>query len=334
MRGTRDSAQDANALPPLAPGACRETLLNIFSTQRSDGWFLRQYSTQGRHGRHDTRSYVDGGVWVWEFLYDYLCWTKDFKLLEAKVPYLDDDTEAPILEHAERLLSYYTRPENLGEHGLTLIRGGDWNDALNAAGLLGRGESVMVSCQAVLALAQASTLMDFLGRDGAALLQQGREMKSNILKHALNEEGYLNGVFTDRGEWVFSPHDPDGRRRVSVPVNAFGIISGVLQGNDARRALDVLQSMKGRDGWPLFHPAISDPPIEKLGRLGHGDLAPGLCENAAVYNHGSHGFLGRAAAAAGDGGMLLETLRYMLPYDQARHPVERTCTAPYGVVNY
>ena len=32
------------------------------------------------------------------------------------------------------------------------IREGDWNDSVNRAGLEGKGESVMVSCQAVLGL--------------------------------------------------------------------------------------------------------------------------------------------------------------------------------------
>lgn len=343
MRGVRDTAQDMTALIPLDPTTSRKTILDLFSIQRSDGWFPRQYSIRGRHGQHDLRQYVDGGVWVWELLYDYLCFTRDFDLLRARVPYLDSDEDEPVLGHALSLLEYYLKEEDLGEHGLCLIRQGDWNDSLNRAGLEGRGESVTVSCQLVLALKQAAHLLDFLGGSHAPRDLESRarlfreradDLRENILAHALNDEGYLNGIFTDNGEWVFSPRDPDGRSRVNVPVNSFGIISGVLSGDSLRRVVQMLKGLKQRDGWPLFYPPIGDPPIAKLGRIGEGDLAPGLGENGAVYNHGSHGFLGRAAAAAGDGDLLIEILRCMLPYDQTSHPVERSKTAPYAMVNH
>jgi hypothetical protein len=46
----------------------------------------------------------------------------------------------------------------------------------------------------------------------------------------------------------------------------------------------------------LFHPPIEGPPIGKLGRIGQGDLAPGLGENGTSYNHGSYGFIGRTGS--------------------------------------
>jgi hypothetical protein len=333
MRGVRDNAQDVTALIPLDPDHARRTILNLFSVQRGDGWFPRQYSVKGRLGQHDLRGYVDGGVWVWELLYDYLCFTKDLALLDECAAWLDDDAESTIRDHAVRLIEYYLAPENLGEHGLCLIRDGDWNDSVNRAGLEGRGESVMVSCQVVMMLRQAASVPS-LNSQLSTLNSEADRLKQSILTHALNSDGYLNGVFNDDGKWVFSPSDPDGKKRVNVPVNAFGIISGVLDGENAVRVLGMLRSLKQTDGWPLFTPPIGDPPIPKLGRIGQGDLAPGLGENGTPYNHGCHGFFGRAAASMGDGDLLMEILRYMLPYDQTAHPVERAKTAPYGVVNH
>ena len=60
----------------------------------------------------------------------------------------------------------------------------------------------------------------------------------------------------------------------------------------------------------------------------------GFCENATVYNHGSNGFLGRAAAVIGNGDLLYDTLCCLLPYDQQIHPVQVSQTAPYAVVNH
>ncbi|BCW98307.1 MAG: hypothetical protein KatS3mg024_1134 [Armatimonadota bacterium] len=348
LRGVRDCAQDTAALIPLDPSLSRHRILELFRVQRNDGWFPRQYAVGGDASRHDLRQYVDGGVWVWELLYDYLCCTRDFAILQEEPPWLDDACPAPLLEHVRRTVAYYTAAENLGEHGLCLIREGDWNDSVNRAGLEGRGESVMVTCQVVLMLRQWADLLDRLPRLAPKVLQSGainaedaedarkaaRILEEALRTHALNEEGYLNGVFTDRGEWVFSPQDPDGARRVNVPVNSFGIICGLLKGREAERVLSVIRSLKGPDGFPLFHPPIGYPPIAGLGRIGAGDLAPGLGENGTVYNHGCHGFLGRAAAVAGEADLLYEILRYMLPYDQDCHPVRRSKTAPYAVVNH
>ncbi len=341
MRGVRDNAQDATALVQLEPGLCRETILKLFSIQRTDGWFPRQYSVKSRRGPHDLRSYVDGGVWVWELFYDYLCWTRDASITTEAVPWLDSDDSSILMDHVRALADYYIAPENTGEHGLCLIREGDWNDSVNRAGLEGRGESVMVSCQAVMMLRQLAALLprvaassDSLNRETARYSAAAGRLKECILAHALNREGYLNGIFNDDGRWIFSPDDPDGKRRVSIPVNAFGIIAGVLEGEKALKALEIMKAMKQTDGWPLFWPPIGDPPIDKLGRIGQGDLAPGLGENGTPYNHGCHGFFGRAAAAMGDGDLLLEILRYMLPYDQDAHPTSRAKTAPYGVVNH
>lgn len=343
MRGTRDAAQDITGVVPLDPAFARDRLLEILSYQCPDGRFLRHYSATGRQGKFDLRPYVDAGAWVWELAWEYLCYTRDFAVLQERVPWFENDDPATALEHLVRLFEYYIAPENLGEHGLCKILEGDWNDSVNRAGLEGRGETVMVSCQAILGLEDAATLLEYLveGGDSAQYTatagqfrDAARRLRDNVLRHALNRHGYFNAVFNDNRQWVFSPDDPDGQGRVNGPVNAFAVIAGLVDGPERDLVFDALQALRGPFGWRLFHPAIGDPPIAKLGRIGQGDLAPGLGENGTPYNHGSHGFLGRAAWTAGRGDLLYEVLRYMLPYDQQAHPVEVALTAPYAVVNH
>jgi cellobiose phosphorylase len=335
LRGTRDAAQDATAAIPLFPSETRQTILDICACQRTDGWFVRQFSTKGPEGQHDQRAYVDAGAWVWELIHDYLCFTGDLALLEEKARWLDAREPAPLVDHLQALLGYYLAPENRGEHGLVKIRAGDWNDSVNGAGLEGRGETVMVSCQAVLMLNQAAELFAQLGLSKAPdYAGAAATLRASLRRHALNAEGYLNGVFTDGGEWVFSPRDPDGQRRINSPVNAFGIIAGVFEPGEYPTVFGHLRSLKRDNGYALFLPGIGSPPIAKLGRIGQGDLVPGAGENGTPYNHGSHGFLGRAAAAGGVGDLLWDVLTYMLPYDQRAHPVAVSGTAPYAVVNH
>ncbi|HUV39199.1 MAG TPA: hypothetical protein VMY39_06270, partial [Planctomycetota bacterium] len=237
------------------------------------------------------------------------------------------------------LFGYYLARENIGEHGLVKIRGGDWNDSVNAAGLEGRGETVMVTCQVVLGLEEAADLLAHLDarKHGAAVRRfraGAKRFRTGLLKHARNRKGYFNAVFNDAGRWVFSPNDPDGRARVNSPANAFAVIAGVVTGRARERVFDALDTLKGPHGWRLFYPGIGEPPIEKLGRIGSGDKKPGLAENATCYNHGCHGFLGRAAWTAGKGAMLAEIFRYMFGYDQRAHPVEVAKIAPYAVPNH
>ena len=339
MRGVRDTAQDYTGVVAWFPEQTRETILEILETERSDGWFLRQYSTDGRRGKHDDRPYVDSGLWVWELVYEYVCQTRDFGLLEETLPFLDSDKPTTVTDHLGRLLAYYMDPDNLGEHGLCKIREGDWNDSANRAGLEGRGESVMVSCHLILCLRQAALLGAATGAAGGALPAAGvckafaRGLRAAVREHALNAEGFLNGVFADTGHWFFSDRDPDGQSRFNTPVNAFGILAGIFEPDELERLLARIRDIRRPYGYPLFTPALGRPPVDGLGRIGTGDLPPGLGENGTCYNHGCHGFLARALAVAGEGDLFYDVMRCLLPYDQERHPVSQAKTAPYAIVN-
>jgi len=344
MRGSRDSANDFTAMVPLNPAWSREIIETMVACQRSDGWFPRQYSALGRRGKHDMRGHVDAGNWFIELLYEHLCFTKDLDLLDQRLPWLDSDAEDTILDHALRAQDYFIRDERLGEHGLCKIGEGDWLDSVNRAGLRGRGESVTVSNQTVIALTQMSALLERLRAMNhplsdrfAALLKEyaGKRaaLRDNLRAHAFNAEGYFNSVFNDDGHWLFSDNDPDGRRRVYGPACWFSISSGVAVPDLVDSVLKELDTLKCEQGYRLLYPAMGDIPIERVGRGGSGDLPEGLWENANAYNQGSHGFLGRALGVAGRGDLLYEVIRYLLPYDQVKHPVTATLTPPYAVVN-
>jgi len=333
MLGTRDSAQDYTCVVATEPERVRRFLLRIFEVQRSDGWFVRQFSTMGRRGRHDERPYVDSAFFVWELLYLYLVHTGDEGLLDERVPFLDDDNPATLYDHARRILDYYADPANHGEHGLVKIREGDWNDAVNTAGLKGRGESVMASCMAIIAWKQAARLSATWGEDASCYERSAAAMRNHVRRHALNARGFLNGVFNDDGRWIFSDADPDGACRLSVPVNAYGVMADVLEPGEIEPLFRRIDATTNEHGIPLFWPPFGDDPVPHVGRLATGDLSAGLAENGAPYNHGSHGFLARAAAHAGLGERLYELLGWLFPYDQRKHPVGRSKTPPYAIAN-
>lgn len=334
LRGVRDAAQDFTAVAWIDPSSTRDILRLLFSAQRSDGWFPRQVAIKSGAVNHDLRAYVDSGCWVVESLYDYLRVTGDRRFLSECLPWLDAPGATPVLDHLCRAVDYYLAPENRGPHNLILIRGGDWNDAIHLAGIGGRGESVMTSCQAVLALRQAAEIVQGKDDDLAAIYRSGAdELRAAIRAAALNKRGFLRGVSTDDGRWIFSERDPDGCERINVAVQAWGIIAGVLNARESRDLLRLMLKQRGPHGVRLFHPPLGAPPIAGVGRVASGDLMAGVAENGTVYNHGSQAFLARAAAVAGDGDALVEILHWALPCYAECHPTDVARTPPYAMVN-
>jgi cellobiose phosphorylase len=333
MRGTRDAAQDYSGLSYLNPGLGKDMLLEMFACQRSDGSFPRQFSCLGPEGKHDLRDYVDSGCWVFELFYDYMCLSGDKDFLNLEISWLDSKNPDSVEEHAKQILEYYLNEDNYGEHGLVKIKGGDWNDSINNAGLSGIGESVMVSCQVVHLLQMAQDVFSEDQNICNFYAEKAAGLKENIRKHALNKSGFLNGVFTDNREWIFSDSDADGEERMNSPVNSFGVIADIFEDNELPLLFEKFEALKGPNGYRLFYPPLGRQTIPLAGRMGSGDLYPGNAENGTVYNHGSQGFLMRALTSAGDGNRALNVLRHIFSYDQSIHPVEVCKTEPYGILN-
>ncbi len=335
MRGSRDSAQDYAALLYTDTKNPRDIILTMMECQRSDGWFPRQYSARGKHGKHDLRTHVDGGAFFIEFVWKYLAHTKDYDILNEQIEWLDRDVKSSALEHLITAAEYYIAEENIGEHGLCKIRGGDWLDAVNTAGLLGRGESVTVSAQTVMSMVYISDILTMLNKnaDVSKYKAAADKLKENINKHAYNKKGFYNGVFTDNGEWIFSDCDPDGEERVYGVSNYYAIISGVADECKYPAIFDAAMNLKCDKGYRLFWPYLGDKPIEKVGRIASGDVPPCFGENGNVYNHGSQGFFARALSVANEGDKLFDTLKWIMPYDTSKHPTGLAFTPPYAIVN-
>lgn len=335
MRGSRDSAQDYAALLYTDTENPANIILKMMECQRTDGWFPRQYSAKGKHGKHDLRTHVDGGVFFVELVWKYLAHTADFDILNKTVQWLDSDTESKGIDHLIASVEFYLKEENVGEHGLCKIYGGDWLDAVNKAGDEGRGESVTVSQQLVMSLRYLADILKKIGNCERVnyYLEHAEKMKENINKYAYNKCGYYNGVFNDDGKWIFSDCDPDGEKRMYGVSNYYAVISGVADEEKYQSILNVADYLKTDEGYRLFYPCLGQMPIDKVGRIASGDVPPFMGENGNVYNHGSQGFLARALSCMGEGDRLFDTLKWLMPYDTTKHPTDKVFTPPYAIVN-
>lgn len=332
MRGVRDAANDFEGMLCYDKQMCKGVVENIFSKQRSDGWYPRQVPF-GAGTKFDLREFVDSACFFTEYVYDYLAYTDDYSILENKYGYYDCETQESGLTHLKKGMDYLLSDDALGVHGLVKMRGGDWLDCLSGAGKKGRGESVMVSCQLVMCLKYLVEILNKVGRvnEVEKYEKAGYRLKNAINKAAFNGRFY-NAVYTDNDTWLFSEKDEDGEERVYVPTNAYAVISGVASGKE-NEIFNEIAKLKTSDGYKLFSKPLGGKFIDGIGKMGTGDFQPYFAENGSVYNHGSQCFLIRALAKAGRYEEISDVLGYALPLYADKHSPEKTCSAPYAITN-
>ena len=332
MRGVRDASNDFQGFLAYDVEQCRGIIENIFSKQRSDGWYPRQVPF-GDSDKFDLRHFVDSACFFTEFVYDYLAYSGDYSVLEKAYGYYDNKLIESGLMHLIKGMEYLMAPENTGEHGLAKSRGGDWLDCLNSAGMKGRGETVMVSCQLVMCLKYLAEILEKLGyKDTEKYRAYAESLKARINEVSHNKDGFYNGVFTDNGVWIFSDNDPDGEKRVYASTNSYAIISGIAEGKEdgVIRHLETLSTDKG---YQLFSVPFGKEYIDGIGKMGTGDFQAYFSENASVYNHGSQFFYIRALAEVGDYEKLYKVLNYAMPFNEDNHKERDICAAPYAITN-
>lgn len=332
MRGVRDAANDFEGMLCYDKQMCKGVIENIFSKQRSDGWYPRQVPF-GIGTKFDLREFIDSACFFTEYVYDYLAYTGDYSILENKYGYYDCETQESGLTHLKKGMDYLLSDDALGVHGLVKMRGGDWLDCLSGAGKKGRGESVMVSCQLVMCLKYLVEILNKVGQvnEVEKYEKAGYRLKNAINKAAFNGRFY-NAVYTDNDTWLFSEKDEDGEERVYVPTNAYAVISGVASGKE-NEIFNEIAKLKTSDGYKLFSKPLGGKFIDGIGKMGTGDFQPYFAENGSVYNHGSQCFLIRALAKAGRYEEISDVLGYALPLYADKHSPEKTCSAPYAITN-
>lgn len=84
MRGVRDAANDFEGMLCYDKEMCKGVIENIFSKQRSDGWYPRQVPF-GSGTKFDLREFVDSACFFTEYVYDYLAYTGDYSILEKNI---------------------------------------------------------------------------------------------------------------------------------------------------------------------------------------------------------------------------------------------------------
>lgn len=317
-KGFRDIMQDISGFVQLDPVSSRDRLLDCVQYQKPDGNTLRSWVPL------DLRPYRDGAVWLLSTVVAYVKETADKSILEEKVGYYDSDLVETVFEHCIRGIEFLYR--EVGEHGLCLWGGGDWNDSFDGAGLQMIGESVWLSIAAIKGTNDFLELLDWMGEAELAEKYRGKRevMKENIRKHGWDQDHYIYGI-NDWHERVGSYDTPTGR--IFLNPQTWAVLAGIAE--DEQTLLDMVErELSCEFGYVQQKPCYTTPDPH-VGRISY--FGKGFYENGSVYNHGV-AFKIVADCVAKRGNYAYDTIKKMLPSNPA-NDYTKSGVEPYAMCN-
>ena len=275
--GFRDQLQDSQVFLPLRPELCKKQILMHAGHQFVDGtvqhWW-HQLTTIGA-----ATNMTDDLLWLVYILFSYLEETKDFKILDIKVPYLNGPA-GTLYQHCcraiDKVLSWFSK------RGLPLIGDGDWNDGFNLIGSGWKGESVWL----------AQFLYDILLRFAPiAERKKDKRRAKGYVGRAKKLKIAVNKYCWD-GEWYFAATRDDGKvvggrkcreGKVYLMTQTWGVFNDVSTEERKIKSMNaVWKYLQTKYGPLLIAPGFSVPD-EHIGYITR--YAPGVRENGAVYTH-------------------------------------------------
>jgi len=341
-RGYRDSCQDSEAIVSINSDLTRQKILKLASLIRRDGTCAPGWSETV--GPHKFLPNKDHQIWLTATVCTYIKETGDSSILQEQVPYIKDrwiggwhenknwkgpaqeDGTGTLLEHLEKNLNFCF--SDTGARGFPLIGHADWNDAIDAAGIKHKGDSVWLAQALVRSLRMLVDLCEFIGEK-----EKARKYctMADVMDKRVNDKGwdgawYSRG-FDDQGQVYGSHKDKEGK--IFLNTQSWAILSGVAKDKRLKTILkNVDKYLNGEHGLALFYPAFTSW-VKRLGRISM--FSEGTKENAAVFCHAAT-FMAVAYAMIGQGDKAYEAMRKIMP--NAQKDMDLYKTEPYAYAEY
>jgi cellobiose phosphorylase len=297
--GYRDSNQDILGFVHMIPSRARQRILDLASTQLSDGTCFHQYQPLTKKGNTDIGGgFNDDPLWLILSTSAYIKETGDVSILQEKAGYADKpDSNATLLDHLHLSLEYTLK--NRGPHGLPLIGHADWNDCLNLncfsttpgesfqlAGHIENdkvAESIMIAGLFCHACHEMASLLHFTGDDKKAKYYEdcANEMKEVVYNYGWDGEWFLR-AYDAMSRKIGSKENEEGK--IFIESQGWCIIGRIgLENGYAAKALEsVKKYLATPNGIILQQPAYSKYYVH-LGEVS--SYPPGYKENAGIFTH-------------------------------------------------
>lgn len=323
--GFRDSCQDLLGFVHLIPDRARERIIDIASTQFSDGSAYHQYQPLTKKGNSDIGSgFNDDPMWLIAGTSAYVRETGDTAILTQLVPFDNDmSVAAPLMEHLKRSFDYTINHK--GPHGLPLIGRADWNDCLNlncfsehpgesfqtfgpSEGPV--AESVFIAGMFVKYGEEYAQLCELMGDQAEAERARGevKIMYDTILQSGWDGEWFLR-AYDAHSQKIGSAECEEGQ--IYIEPQGFCSLAGVgVKEGLARKALDsVKERLDTQYGVMILQPAYTRYHVE-LGEVS--SYPPGYKENAGIFCH-NNPWVSIAETVIGRGGRAFEIYQKTCP---------------------
>ena len=297
--GFRDSNQDLIGFVHQIPERARERIIDIASTQFSDGGCYHQYQPFNKRGNNDIGGgFNDDPMWLILGTVSYIKETGDFGILDEMVPFDNDMSVArSLFDHLT--VSFDHVVNNLGPHGLPFIGRADWNDCLNLTCFSNdpnesfqttenktegsKAESVMIAGLFVVYGREYVDLCKRLGKGDEANRAQKHidAMVDIIKKHGWDGEWFIR-AYDFYGHKIGSNENEESR--IFIESQGWCTMAGI--GKEEGLCTKALNAVKERldchYGIVLNNPAFTRYYIE------YGEISSypaGYKENASVFCH-------------------------------------------------